>query len=177
MSLLTAKEHAERIQMGLDTFRGINSPNAVEDPANDFEKAVEEWASLSALQDEIKTLMRSLNEQERLQRESIAASLRTYFGGDLKEGVNNYNLSNARKLKFTHKVDRKIDAGHIESARAEFALAPAATRNGVAFDDLLRVKYELAATPFKKIPADSAAGKAVARMITTKFAAPVMEVD
>ena len=104
-------------------------------------------------------------------RDGIATSLNAYFADKLKEGVNNYALSNGRKLKYTYAVDRKIDSGHVQVARDAYALTDATA----PFDDLLRVKYELAKTPWKKL--DGEAALAASRMITSKPAAPVLVVD
>jgi hypothetical protein len=161
---------------GLEALRAANRRPAVDEPANPFEEAVNEYDDLKDVISEVEALLKPLKTIEREKRDGIADSLRQYFGAKLKEGVNNYPLSNGRKLKFTHAVERKVDAAMVEVARQQYEAAddkPA----GQTFDDLLRVKYELAKTPWKKLLNGGAASVAFSRCLETKFAASKLEVD
>jgi hypothetical protein len=170
------QDHLKRIAEALERYGMMNHQPAVDEPANDFEKVVNEHAALQAMLEEVKSLLKPAEAAERRLRDGIADSLRAFYGVDLKEGVNNYELSNGRFVKFTHKVDRKIESSMVVAAREAYEAAPDKPA-GVAFDDLLRVKYELTATPFKKLASGSAASTAVSRMLVTKFAAPSVKVD
>lgn len=164
-------DHLSRIIDALSWYQQGNRQPAIPEPTDDFERFVNSWEEMKALQDEIKALLKPLDADERKARDAIAESLRGFFGDKLKEGVNNYELSNLRKLKFTHKVDRKIEPSLIPVARAAYEK----TKPDQSFDDLLRVKYELAAAPFKKLQGEAAT--AVSRMLVTNVAAPTLEVD
>lgn len=177
-SARTMREHLDRITGALQRVSESNWSPAIEDPANDFEVSVNDWREQQALIADIKKLLRPLEEDERAARDAIAASLRTYFGAELKEGVNTYSLSNGRKLKMGHKIDRKIDESMVDVARDAYRKAledPANWGPEKSFDELLRIKYELAVAPFKKL--STAAATAVSRMIVAKPAAPTLEVD
>lgn len=168
------REHLDRIREGLEHYSVENHQPAIDEPANDYEKSVNELHALQGLQEEIKDLVKTLNEDERALRDSLAEGMRTFLGKDLKEGMNNYTLSNRRKLKFNNKVKREIVTPNISTAREAYAEAPDAT---IDFDRFLRVKYELDRKEFEKLVAGGPAAKAVAKMITSKYAAPEMEVD
>lgn len=167
-------DHLSRIIQGLQLFQQQNRSPVVEEPAQAFEKAVNDWHSMQQLVQEVKKLLKPLEAEERKARDGIAESLATFYGADLKEGVNNYELSNLRVLKYTHKVDRKIDNGLVAVAREAYTQAD--DKPELPFDDLLRVKYELAATPYKKVTGPNAK-LAVSRMITSKPAAPTLTVE
>ena len=167
-------DHLSRIRDALDRYSQSNRAPAVEEPQNDFEVAVNDWADNKELVDEIKKLLKPLEAEERRQRESIAVSLASYFGADHKEGVNTYELSNGRNLKYTRKVSRSVEVSMIPAAREAYN-AIAGGAGTTAFDDLLRTKYELQVTPFRKLGPEEA--NAVSRMIVSKPAAPTLEVD
>lgn len=163
--------HKQRI---IDALGRYADRPAVESPADQFEAYVNAWYSNQALIAEIKALLKPLEAEEREQRDSIATSMRSFFGSSLKEGVNTYALSNKRKLKFGHKVSRTIETDAIAQAREHYAAAKDG-HNGVAFDALLRAKYEPAMASLKKL--QGPAKLAASMMITTKFAAPEVKVD
>lgn len=166
-------EHLRRIHSALDMLVALNRhPQAVDEPTNDFETAVNEWFALQRLQEEIKSLMKPVDQEERTKRDALAASLRAFYGENLKEGVNNYELSNHRVLKFENKVKREIDASALENAKDEYEKAPTP---GVLFTDLLRVKYELEKRPYNKL--GPASTKAVSHMITSKLEAPTLRIE
>jgi hypothetical protein len=172
----TAREHIHRIGNALERYSLMNHRPAVDEPANDFERHVNQWYEKQQLIAEIKKLLKPLDLEERKDRVGTGQSIATFLGDKLKEGVNKYELSNLRVLKYTHKVDRKIDPTMVNVARAEFVKAGDIPQ-GLTFDDLLRTKYELAATPYKKLDKNGAAAIAFSRCMTTKFAAPTLEVD
>lgn len=153
-----------------------NRPPVVEEPSNPFEEAVNRWAELAELQDAVKTAMKILNEEEREARDGLAASLGAYFRDrpqGLKEGVNDYKLSNGRKLKFTYGIDRKIAESALATARK--AYEEAADAGDPAFDTLLRTKYELNTAPWRKLSIEAAS--AFSRCLTSKEKAPTLVVD
>lgn len=167
-------DHLTRIRDALDRYSQSNRIPAIEEPANDFEVAVNEWDELDQLQKEIKKLLKALSEDEAAKRKGLAESLSAYFATDLKEGVNSYALSSGQKLKLTHKITRTVEPSMIEVARKAYE-AVAGGAGTTPFDDLLRVKYELQVTPFRKL--DPEATNAVSRMIVAKPATPMLEVD
>lgn len=171
---MRASDHLTTILAALHSYERSNKQPAVEDPANDFEKAVNDHYELQMLLEEVKKALKPLEVQERAQRDAIAASLTAHYGDGINEGVNNYVMSNMRKLKFTYEVDRKIDESQLATARAEFDAA--ADKQGT-FDDLLRVKYELQKRPWNKLLKGGDAYLAIAKCIVSKPKAPTLEVD
>jgi hypothetical protein len=171
---MNANEHLDRIIADLQKYKKSNKRLAVDEVANDFESVVNAHDQLAALVAEVTSSLKPLQAEERIARDGIAASLITFFGGKLKEGVNDYVLSNLRKLKFTYKVERKIEDSMLSVARAKF---DAATDKVGTFDDLLRVKYELDVKSWKKLLSGGEAHKAVSEMLVAKPSAPTIEVD
>jgi len=168
-------DRVSRLLSALEMYGLANHRQAVEEPADDFERAVNDHNDLQAFIAEVKDLLKPHETEERTKRDALTVSLNSYFGSKLKEGVNTYTLSNGRKLKYTYKVDRKVDNAQVAVARAAFdesADKPA----GMVFDDMLRVKYELADAPYKKVTGE-AAKLAVSRMLVTKAAASTLTVD
>jgi len=166
--------HTSRMAKAIEAYDLSNKRPAVDEPANDFEVAVNEWAALQDFLTELKDLMKPLLAEERRARDEIAFALKEFYSDNLKEGMNNYELSNHRKLKFGLRIDRKIEPGELAIAREAFEKATGG-HNDQTFDDCIRVKYELAATPWKKLT--GAAKKAFSRCIITKHAAPTLAVD
>lgn len=139
-----------------------------------FEEYVASWdatkMAIANLVDDKKRLtadidakIATLAENEMVMRKAISASLKTAIGDKLKEGVNKWPLSNGRSLKLTNKIDRKIDEPQIALAREEYVKAN--DTDGVTFDQLMRIKYELNVSEFRKIENKPAAALAVSRML------------
>lgn len=147
--------------------------HAIEEPANEFESAVNDWYALRKQIADLKAKLKPLESAERKQRDAIAESLRTYFADRLKEGVNNYELSNGRKLKLTHKVDRKLEVSMLALAREEYGRAN--DTDGLAFEDVIEMRPSLNLSNYRKV--GSVAATALSHMITSKLAAPTLEVD
>lgn len=161
---------------GLQTYQQGNRPPAVETPANGFEQSVNQHYELAGILAKVKDLLKPVEAAERKLRDGIAQSLQDFYGDDLKEGVNDYELTNGRKLKYTYKVDRKIDAGLVEVARAKYDQA-ADRPDKFTFDALLRVKYELDAKQWKQLATGGPAYMAASEMLVAKPAAPTLVVD
>lgn len=161
---------------GVDQLVSDNRRPAVEEPANDFERVVNDWADLQDFVSQIKALLKPIEALERRQRDAVAESLTQYFGDNLKEGVNRYTLSNERTLKLNFARKREVDTPSVDRARKLYTEAATGTALPI-FDDLLRVKYELAKTAFNKLPEGSDAKKAAQTMLVTKPAASTLEVD
>jgi len=104
-------------------------------------------------------------EVELTMRKTITDSLKVSLGAKLTEGVNNVPLENGRSLKMTNKIDRKVDEASISMSREEYAKTN--DNDGVTFDQLLRVKYELNITEFRKIEKKPGAFMAASRMLVT----------
>lgn len=155
------------------TFVSKNRPPAIEEPDNPFEELVNQWAEQKDALQAIKDAMDTITVSERQLRDRLAEGLRQYYGINLKEGVNNYELSNGRKLKFTHKVERKISEPDLAAAKDAFTKA--AVPGDKTFEELLRVKYELDKRNYDKL--SEPAANAFSRCLTTKHAAPALEVD
>jgi hypothetical protein len=175
--MFSIADEARRVAQAFERFAAQNHQPAVEEPANDFEKAVNEYADVKAMQAELAAQKKIIDAIEREQRDAIAESLRKFFGPNLTEGVNTYTLSNRRKLKLKHEVKREIAVSDVQAARDAYVKAAEVEAVPVAFDDLLRVKYELDKRKWKKLLAGSAAFKAFARCMVTKMSAPGIEVD
>lgn len=164
-------DHLTRIRDALDRYSLVNRQPAVDEPANDFEKAVNDWDEAFDLLQKLKSMLKPLEASERQMRDGIADSLKAHLKDNLKEGVNSYELSNGRVLKLNHKVNRTVVASMIPAAREAYKEAG----GDKSFDDLLRVKYELQIAPWRKL--DNETQTAVSRMIVSKLAAPTLEVD
>ena len=159
----------------VERYNGLNRPLAVEEPANDFEGVINTWDEAQQLATFLKGLIKPYVEAEKKQRDAIVAVLNPWLEerGELKEGVNSYELSNGRALKYTYAIDRKVDTTSVANTRKDYETA--ATAEDPAFDDLLRVKYELEIKPFRKLSDEAA--KAVSRMVTSKPKSGELEVD
>lgn len=148
-----------------------------------FEQYVDRWDGLKAkaaalvaqkqaLTKEIDAELKTIAETEMAMRKAIAESVKEALGDKLKEGVNRFDMADGRKLKFSYDLTRTIDESQIDVARQEYSKVNDAP---VTFDELLRVKYELAKKEWNKLGAGGKA--AVSAMITTKPAAPTMEIE
>lgn len=171
---MDANEHLDRIIADLKQYQKSNKRLAVDEAANAFEEAVNAHDQLAALLDRVQSATKPLAAEERQMRDGIAASLIAFFKDGLTEGVNTYVLSNLRKLKFTYKVERKVDMAMVAVAREKFA---AAEDKVGTFDQLVRVKMELEVKPYRKLPHGGAAWLAISEMLVSKPAAPTIEVD
>lgn len=127
-----------------------------------FEEYVTAW-------DQIGEVMRTLKDLEMDMRKRITA----HAFPTPTEGTNTATLADGRKLKLSHKITRSVDEAAIQTARQAYELV---NDRPVPFDELLKVKYDLATTPFRKLEVGSAAYLAVAHMITAKPGAPALEV-
>ena len=149
-----------------------------------FEEYVQDWdgtkVKIANLVDQKKRLTSDIDAEivklaatEMTMRKAIANNVVTSLGDNLKEGVNKWSMSNGRSLKLTHKIDRTIDESQIAMAREEYAKVN--DSDGVTFDQLLRIKYELAVAEFRKIEDNAGASLAVSRMLVSSTPAPVLE--
>jgi hypothetical protein len=147
-----------------------------------FEEYVERWAKVGdeiakltaqkvALTADIDARIKALAPTEMEMRKAIAVSVKTALGEKAKEGVNHWTLPDGRKLKLTLNKTRKIAEPEIKNARAAFELLN--EEQPVAFDALLRTKYELEKKEWNKL--GDAAKLAISRMITTTDDAPIVE--
>jgi hypothetical protein len=132
-----------------------------------FEEYVSQWDSLCGQIEELKRKLAPLAAQELTMRKAIRDSVKTALGDAWKEGTNNLILQDGRTLKVVQSVSRKIDQDLIEITRKTYELV---NDRPVVFDDLLRVKYELAKEPFSKLSGEALL--VVSRMITSKDEAP-----
>lgn len=135
----------------------------------EFIQYVEEWNQLCADIAKLEAKLKPLKAKEMAMRKAIVDSVGN--AQPLMEGMNSYQLDATRKLAIGYKLDRKIEEPAIALAREEYNKL---NNRPVAFDQLLRVKYELNKRDYDKL---SEPGKlAVSRMITTKPAAPTVEI-
>lgn len=137
-------------QLGIDTS-----------PAT-FEEYLANWQKTAAAIKELSTL------EHAMRKAMVDVAFPTP-----KEGVNDRVLADGRKLKATVKITRGINEAMIPLARSEYALLNDAP---VEFDTLLKVKYELSVSAFRKLAGHSGALAAVSRMVTSKPAMPSVEV-
>ena len=171
---MAATDHLATILAKLQAYEQANRPLAIDEPANDFEKLVNDWHEHQKLLEEVKAAIKRLTEDEKLKRDVIADSLRAFFGEALAEGVNDYRLSNSRKLKLTHGIDRKVEVSEIALARAAYEQVADALKDP-PFDSLLRQKFELEIKPFRALIGEPL--QAFSRAITSKPKAATLEVD
>ena len=136
-----------------------------------FTAYVDEWDLIKAKIEQLEKQLKPLKADEMTRRKAIAARIAEAM--HIKEGVNKYPLPDGRVLKYTHKIDRKIDEPAIAATREEYRKQN--DTGGVTFDALLRVKYELSKRDFDKLP--EAAALVASRMIVSKDAAPSLEFD
>lgn len=136
-----------------------------------FIEYVNKWDAIVAQIEELNKQLKPLKAKEMEMRKAIADSIGK--AQPLKEGVNKFPLTDGRVLKLTQKIDRKIEEPAIEVTRELFEHQN--DTNGVTFDDLLRVKYEISKRDLDKLPEPAA--KVVSRMITSKEAAPELMFD
>ena len=141
----------------------------------EFEGYVAQWDTLCGDIKDAKRALKKLTDREMAMRKHITEQCLRALGDEAKhEGVNKYEMPDGRVIKITTGITRKVDALHIEAARQAYAQAndrPA----GVAFDDLLRVKYELAVAPLRKL--EGQALSAATRMFTSTPTSPKVELD
>lgn len=140
----------------------------VPESPDDMESYLDGWQTLVKAQ----ALLRV---EEMEQRKKLFA----FFFPNPKEGTNTVVLPDGRKVKGSFKITRGIDDQQVSLARAEYQLV---NNRPVEFDDLLRVKYDLSTTEFRKIqpkPGEepSAAYLAASRMIIAKPGSPSLEIE
>lgn len=136
-----------------------------------FEEYVSQWDGLVGQIAALKKQLKPLTDSEMAMRKAIVKSVADALGSDWKEGTNTFKLADGRVLKIGYKLTREVAAAELPAAREEYALLNDAP---VAFDDLLRVKYELDLREFRKL--EGQAAKVFSRVITTKEAAPEVEI-
>lgn len=137
-----------------------------------FEEYVTAYDAVCAEVAAIEAKLKPLKAKELEMRKAIAASLDTALGEARVEGVNRFPMQDGRTLKYSYKVDRKIEESEIANAREKYSKQ---NDTPVTFDQLLRVKYELSKRDWDKLP--DAAKKAVSRMIVAKPATPSLEIE
>lgn len=143
------------------TLQQILTALGIPEQPQTFEAYVAAW-------EQVADAAKRLKDLEMDMRKAIATS--TFQNP--KEGVNTHAMVDGRKLKLTHKYTRSVDEASIARARAEYELV---NDRPVPFDNLLKVKYDLATTEYKKLELGSAAYLAVSHMVTVKPAAPALE--
>jgi len=136
-----------------------------------FEEYVSQWDDLVGQIAALKKQLKPLTDGEMAMRKAIVKSVAEALGSDWKEGTNTFKLADGRVLKIGYKLTREVAAAELPAAREEYALLNDAP---VAFDDLLRVKYELDLREFRKL--EGQAAKVFSRVVTTKEAAPEVEI-
>ena len=136
-----------------------------------FEEYVSQWDGLVGQIAALKKQLKPLTDSEMMMRKAIVKAVAEALGSDWKEGANTFKLADGRVLKIGYKLTREVAAAELPAAREEYALLNDAP---VAFDDLLRVKYELELKEFRKL--EGQAAKVFSRVITTKEAAPEVEI-
>lgn len=136
-----------------------------------FEEYVNQWDDLVRQIEELKKQLKPLTEAELSMRKAIRDSIKSTMGEDWKEGINKFPLPDGRTLKINNKLERKIAESELMAAREEYALLNDAP---VTFDELLRIKYELELKAFRKL--EGQAAKVFSRVVTTKEAAPEVEI-
>lgn len=130
-------------------------------PPTTFEGYLDQWDAVAQAAGLLKTLEMDM-------RKAIAQSV---FPNPV-EGTNTHTLPDGRKLKLTHKYTRSLDESQIESTRAAYMEL---NDRPVDFDDLLKVRYELATTAYRKLEVGTPASLTISQMITVKPSAPSLE--
>ena len=157
----------ERLRRAGDHAPGrLHQPKKANRMSDPFIKYIDQWDGLVAEIEVLKKTLKPLVEKEMEMRKAIVGSIDATQ--PIAEGTNKFLLTDMRKLKIVQKINRTIETPAIEATRALFLEQN--DTGGVTFDELLRVKYELAKAEFDKLP--EAAALIASRMITTKSAAP-----
>lgn len=130
-----------------------------------FEQYVDEWLK-------IKAEAARLKDQEMTMRTAIRESVRTHLGDKFKEGANTHKMADGRKITVTHKINRTVDDSQISVIREEYE---ALNDRPVEFDDLLKVKYELSISNYRKL--EGRAAEIFSDMVTTKDGSPEVKVS
>jgi hypothetical protein len=138
----------------------------IKKPVATREEYVDQWVA-------VKDMVKALSEIEMDMRKTLFAATFT----QPKEGANTFVLSDGRKLKAQHKINRSIDAAAVAPTREAYALL---NDRPVEFDALLKVEYSLVTSAFRKVePAPgeepSAAYMVISQMIVAKPGAPALE--
>lgn len=128
-----------------------------------FEEYVSEWDRLVGQIEALKAQIKPLAATEMEMRKAIRDSVATAMGANYREGVNKFPMQDGRTLKVTNGIKREIDEASIAAALEAFGKLNDHT---VAFDSLLRVKYELAKIEWNKLT--DAEKAAVSVMIVAK---------
>ena len=168
---------AAAIAEKLTAFSQMNHRLAVDEPANDFESAFNDYELLKQLHEELKQITKVIGHEEGESRKAIATSLSVYFGDGIKEGTNSYTLSNGRKIKFGNNFNRSVDPALIQTAREKYDAVPAEERGSVLFDNIFRIKYEINKKEYGKLMQGGSALVALGTAITTKPSTPTIELD
>lgn len=135
-----------------------------------FEQYVEQWDALVAKIEAIKKELKPLTDAEMPMRRAIHASVQAALGDLWKEGMNTYVMPDGRKLKVDNPIERLIEVPMITSTREAYALL---NDKSVAFDDLLRTKYELDKASFNKLSDN--ARRVIQGMLSTKPGTPTVK--
>ena len=128
-----------------------------------FEEYVDEWNDLVTKIAALKEQLKPLTDAEMPMRKAIRDAVQAAMGGTYKEGMNNFVMSDGRKLKVNNTIKREIDVSQIATVREQYSLL---NDRPVEFDDLLRVKYELAKVEWNKLGPE--AKHLTSAMITAK---------
>lgn len=133
-------------------------------PGETFDQYVDRWAA-------IKRQAKRLAEAEMGMRLAIRESVKQHVGSAWKEGANNLPMSDGRKLTVTHKVNRSLDQSLLPVVRERYNLL---NDRPVAFDDLVKVSYDLVVGPYRKL--DGEAAQVFSDLVTSKDGAPEVKV-
>lgn len=138
-----------------------------------FAEYVDRWDALVAEINKQKKETKRLTTLEMEMRKGIAASIAsTKPDKVLEEGINKHVMPDGRTLKITRKIKREIDEAQIVHTRTLYGELNSTT---VTFDELLRTKYELSVTAFRKLEPEHAV--IISRMITSKDESPEVVLD
>lgn len=129
--------------------------------AQTFEEYVDEWAALDRQ-------AKKLTADAMAMRKAIATSVAAaQEGGVLKEGANTVTMADGRKITVTHKINRSLSPDEFGPARASFN---AINDRPCDFDDLLKVKYDLVVSQYRKLEGPALA--VFSDVMTAKDGAP-----
>jgi hypothetical protein len=137
-----------------------------------FDEYVTEWDGLVAQLEAHKKTMKPIISKEMEMRKAIFAAVSAAMGRTFKEGMNNYSLPDGRVLKVDNPIDRVIDESSIVMARAHYEML---NDKPIDFDDLLRIKYELAKANYNKLTDEGK--RVVAQMFTSKQGSISVKLD
>lgn len=136
------------------------------DPVMEFDLRKAFIDSFNKVRGEFGAGFKALSKQEQAVRKEVGAM---YFP-EPKEGTNNADIGNGWKLKYTHKIDRKVDEAAFDATTIKLR------EMGINTDKLTRTVHELATTEYRALESlNEEAFKVFQECLIIKPGSPTLE--